>query len=419
MKDYTDKRKLFLYAVGLSFLLFSLFSGALWQPRTFLDGLWRIIEVPDFLLVDYIVVGGLPAAFFNSGLLMILFTWITSLLRLQVTGLMIAAVFTVGGFALFGKNLFNVWPILIGICLYALYRREPIGRYIYIGYFGTAIAPLVTQIAFHFYFTGFKAIVLSYIIGIATGFFLPSLAAHFLGAHKGYNLYNVGFTCGMIGMIFAAFFRVYKYEISLQRSWSTGNNMVLSPLMFALFGVMIFLGWWLNGRSFKRYSELLERSGKLVTDFVLLDGFEVTLINMGILGILSVIYVVSIRSELNGPTIGGIMTIVGFGAFGKHLKNVLPVLIGVTLSGITNRYALDEPNNVLAALFGTTLAPIAGEFGFLWGIIAGFVHCAVVNSSAFFHAGLNLYNNGFAGGLVAMVLVPIILALKQGASNNG
>jgi len=28
------------------------------------------------------------------------------------------------------------------------------------------------------------------------------------------------------------------------------------------------------------------------------------------------------------------------------------------------------------------------------------------------HAGLNLYNNGFAAGLVASVLVPVIIAVK-------
>ena len=30
------------------------------------------------------------------------------------------------------------------------------------------------------------------------------------------------------------------------------------------------------------------------------------------------------------------------------------------------------------------------------------------------HAGLNLYNNGFAAGIVASVLVPVILAVRAG-----
>ncbi len=32
--------------------------------------------------------------------------------------------------------------------------------------------------------------------------------------------------------------------------------------------------------------------------------------------------------DLNGPTIGGIFTIVGFSATGKHLRNILPVMAG-------------------------------------------------------------------------------------------
>jgi len=36
-----------------------------------------------------------------------------------------------------------------------------------------------------------------------------------------------------------------------------------------------------------------------------------------------------------------------------------------------------------------------------------------VNNVGFLHGGLNLYNNGFAGGLVAMFLVPLIRVLSK------
>ncbi len=157
----------------------------------------------------------------------------------------------------------------------------------------------------------------------------------------------------------------------------------------------------------------MKHSGRLVSDFIILEGFPITLINMGVMGFVMTLYVIVTGNQLNGPTIGGIMTVVGFAAFGKHPKNVLPILIGVTISAVTNKYALNEPNNILAALFGTTLAPIAGEFGPIWGVIAGFVHTAVVNNVGFLHGGLNLYNNGFAGGLVAMFLVPLIRVLSK------
>jgi hypothetical protein len=33
-------------------------------------------------------------------------------------------------------------------------------------------------------------------------------------------------------------------------------------------------------------------------------------------------------------------------------------------------------------------------------------------SVGYLHAGLNLYNNGFAAGIVAAVLVPVIMAVE-------
>jgi len=408
-----QSRWIFLYSFGLSFIVFGLICGGLWNPAELLKGLLRIVVVPDYLLTDYIEVGGIPAAFVNSGLLMLVFSWFLRLLRVSVTGLSFASVLTVGGFALFGKNIFNVWPILIGVFLYSLYKREPLSRYIYVAYFGTAISPLVTQIAFVLPFRGLKQVITSYLVAMIIGFFLVDIAAHLLTTHKGYNLYNVGFTCGMIGMIAAAFFRVYGYEIPARKVWSSGNNLLLSIFLFLVFFFLAYFGWKLNGRSFKDYKKLMKHSGRLVTDFVILESFPLTLLNMGILGIAMTMYVLLTGSQLNGPTIGGIMTVVGFGGFGKHPKNVLPLLLGVTLNAVTNKYALSEPNNILAALFGTTLAPIAGEFGIIWGVVAGFLHTAVVNNVGFLHGGLNLYNNGFAGGLVAMFLVPIIQLFRK------
>ena len=67
----------------------------------------------------------------------------------------------------------------------------------------------------------------------------------------------------------------------------------------------------------------------------------------------------------------------------------------------------------LASLFATTLAPIAGRFGWHWGLVAGFLHSSAALTVGPVHAGLNLYNNGFAAGIVAAVLVPVIRAVQS------
>lgn len=58
-------------------------------------------------------------------------------------------------------------------------------------------------------------------------------------------------------------------------------------------------------------------------------------------------------------------------------------------------------------------APIAGEFGILCGVLAGFLHASVALNVGIVYGGMNLYNNGFAGGIVAMFLVPVIQSIRD------
>ena len=73
---------------------------------------------------------------------------------------------------------------------------------------------------------------------------------------------------------------------------------------------------------------------------------------------------------------------------------------------------MTAPGVLLATLFCTGLAPIAGQFGWYWGVTAGFLHMAIVQNTGVLHGGMNLYHNGFAAGLVCVLLIPVIEALK-------
>ncbi len=59
------------------------------------------------------------------------------------------------------------------------------------------------------------------------------------------------------------------------------------------------------------------------------------------------------------------------------------------------------------------IAPVAGVYGTFWGIVAGWLHLAVVQSIGTVHGGLNLYNNGFSAGIVAVFLLPIMNTIKE------
>lgn len=367
-----------------------------------------IIISPDYLITDYMAIAGIGGAFFNSGLLMLLFTLILKLLSINPSGVSIAAIMTIGGFALFGKNIFNVWLIVAGVFLYSLFVGENIRTYLYVACFGTALAPISTHLILN---NGFNF--LGMLFTLLVGFLLPSLASFSLTLHRGYNLYNVGFTAGFLGMFLGAILKAYNLHPEPRYYWHENDQMLLFLLTTALFLGIFIYGLKLNNWNLKGYAKLLRYSGKLLTDFILLENEALTFINIGILGLLGTFYVILAGAPLNGPTIGGIMTLAGFGALGKHPRNILPVVIGVVFGAITNNQDINSAVMVLAVLFGTTLAPIAGEFGVLWGIFAGFLHSALVMNLSFLHLGMNLYNNGFSGGFIAIFLQPLIEASRK------
>ena len=83
-----------------------------------------------------------------------------------------------------------------------------------------------------------------------------------------------------------------------------------------------------------------------------------------------------------------------------------PSLLFVTMSNLFNQLPF-------AALFGTSLAPVAGEFGVIGGIVVGFLHLSLVMSVGALHGGMNLYNNGFSAGIIATLMVPVLSVFKR------
>ena len=56
---------------------------------------------------------------------------------------------------------------------------------------------------------------------------------------------------------------------------------------------------------------------------------------------------------------------------------------------------------------------MAGKFGPVVGIIAGYLHSSVALNVGIVYGGMNLYNNGFAGGIVAIFLVPVVQSISD------
>ena len=318
------------------------------------------------------------------------------------------------GFGLFGKNLVNVWAIVLGVYLYARFRREPFASHVNTAFFGAALAPVFSEILFSTSLPFTLSLPLAVATGLAIGFVLPPAAAHLFKAHMGFSLYNMGFTAGIVGTLIVALYKSYGFVPDPVFIWTTGHNLLLGTFLAIVFGSMLYVGCRLEPDVLQGLRAILREPGRAPSDFIAIAGFGPTLANMGLTGFVGTVYVLAIGGDLNGPVIGAILTIVGFSAYGKHPRNIIPIMLGVFVGSLVKPWGAADPSATLAALFGTTLAPIAGRFGWQWGVVAGFVHSSAAMSVGPLHAGLNLYNNGFAAGIVASVLVPVILAVRAG-----
>ena len=405
-------RERMLAIAALFPLAFIVAAFALDSPAALRDGLLAILRSRDTLTTDYMGLGGIGAALLNAGLLALLAIALYWRCGAAVGGAALACLWLVLGFGLFGKNLLNVWGIVAGVALYARFKGEPFAKHINTAFFGAALAPMFSEILFSSALPLSISLPLAVATTLALGFVLVPAAAHLFHAHEGHSLYNMGFVAGLLGTLTVAVYKSYGFVPEPVFIWSQGHNRLLGALLLAMFAAMAAIGFALDPQAWQRERRLWHRSGRAPTDFVALFGYGPALLNMALTGLMGTAYVLAVGSDLNGPTIGAILCIVGFSAFGKHPRNIVWIMLGVFLASITKDWNAGAPSAVLAALFGTTLAPIAGRFGWHWGLVAGFVHSSVAQTVGQLHGGLVLYNNGFAAGLVAAVLLPVILALQ-------
>jgi hypothetical protein len=404
--------------VALFPLAFIAFGLAVDSPRDIYHGLIKILSSRDTLITDYIGLGGMGAAFVNAGLLTLMAIGIYHVSGAAIGGAAVACLFLVLGFGLFGKSLVNVWFIVAGVYAFARYKKEPFSRHINVAFFGAALAPIFTEILFSSALPLHFSLPLAVGTTLLLGFVLVPAAAHLFTAHMGYSLYNIGWVAGILGTLTVAVYKSYGFVPDPVFIWTTGNNRLLGTMLAGLFVSMVAGGCLLDRQAWHKLAWIQRQAGQSPSDFVALAGMGPSLMNMGMTGAIGTAYVLAVGGDLNGPTIGAILTIVGFSAFGKHTRNIVPIMIGVFLASMFKDWNANDPSAVLAALFGTTLAPIAGRFGWRWGIAAGFVHSSVAQSVGHLHGGLVLYNNGFAAGLVAAILVPVIIAMRAPTRNE-
>jgi hypothetical protein len=383
------------------------------SPPDVIRGIWHIVSPTNILITDFIDLGGVGGALAQAGLLTLLACAAYRLTGARIDGGAVGCLYMLLGFALFGKTLLNVWPIVIGVCLYARVRKEPIRDHVTTAIFATALAPIFTEVGFNSALARGIAIPLGFALCVLIGFVVPPIATQLFRAHNGFTLYNMGFVAGILGTVVVAVLQSYGLQGQPEMVWTHGHDAPLLILTVLILLSLVGTALALDRKPWRSYVELHRQTGQAPADFLETSGTPATLLNMAAVGVISTAYVLIFGADLNGPVLGGIVSVIGFGACGKHSLNIVPVMVGAVLGAVLKPFGETDPGVVWAVLFGTCLAPIAGRFGPHWGLLAGFLHVSVGQATGSLAAGLNLYGNGFAAGLTAAVVSAVALTFAK------
>jgi len=418
------QNKFFLrpYRVHVLLFLLMILQGFIFDtPRNILDGTWAIFISTDLLITDYIAVGGIGAAFVNVALAGLLAIAAMRFAKHEPSGLAIATLGVVVAMAFFGKNPANMLPIIAGGWLYSKYTGTPHRSCVLPSILATCLAPVVTRFAAVSGLPGPMSVAVIYqipipvgvamgvFLGLFIGFIMTPFAAALRKAHEGYHLYNVGFAAGILAVGMFAVFQTLGIDQDIINNWSSGYNLELATFSIVMSVYYIICGVLSRCKSLS-FRELLRIDAEDYDYYKKYSGM--TYVSMGILGLICVLFMFAIRGEYNGVVIGGLISTIGFGAFGKPIISSVILMSGAVMAAGASALLTGAPVNhrsfLVATLFATCLAPIATRFGWKWGLVAGFLHLSLSINVALFHGGMNLYNNGFAGGVAAMILVPIM-----------
>lgn len=382
-------------------------------PKEIFVGYKNILLSSSILTTDYIAIGTLGGALVNAASILILNLVILRLLNLRMSGLIYAALYMILGFSFFGKNILNSLPIYIGIYLYAFLNKIPAKNLVISLLFSSGISPLVSYLIFGFDLAYYISIPLGIGAGIVAGLMVPAISSHTIKFHQGYNLFNVGFSLGIISLAFNGVLRAFNLRASEISILSNDHNLFLYLFVAILALVLLIAGIILNPKSFKMIPDLYKRSGRLVSDYIRDYGVSIVMINQASLLTFEILICLIFKIELNGAIFGTILAVSGFAGAGLHLKNTSFVMLGAILMCLVTKTNITSTSIIIGILFSAGVAPIAGRYGIVAGIIAGMLHIAILPLCRSFQGGYDLYNNGFCAGFVACILIAIIEAFKK------
>ena len=422
--------RLFFAFVSACFLIAAFFMP---DRDTMFTGLWDIMTQTCKISTNYFAMGGYAATFFNMGLVGLLCTVLCFLPGCKPNNVTTLAVLLTIGFASWGMNLVNMIPTMLGVALYAAVKKEKLGAMSNAMMYSTGIAPLISDLLLRYpnaEAIGFNwlGLGLALFVGLIIGFFLPAGLAHAPICHKGYDHYSAALPVGLT----AFFLRAVLYNVMLGKSpaalgLSTMAALdVTAPVATNVFAITVFVLCIvfaiLMGCKPKDYLALMKDSGHGVC-FTTKYGYAPFLMNVGVFGLMIVGYFnlagwIDGKDVWTGMTFGIVFCMLSTCNSGSHPRNVLPIMVGYVVTSFLfgwifqalggDKYALTIGSQtiLIGLCYANGLSPIAGKYGFGFGVLAGAVHYLLVSAVPDTHGGFLLYNGGVTAALICLMLVP-------------
>jgi len=171
--------------------------------------------------------------------------------------------------------------------------------------------------------------------------------------------------------------------------------------------------------------QILSQPSKVSTNYFAVGGYAATFLNMGLVGLISLLLFVIFKGTANNVSTLAVILTVGFGSWGINILNIWPTVFGVVIYGLVKKEKMGSLVN--AMLFSTGIAPLitdllirypnAEVMGFNWpglgvallvGFVIGFFLPAGLAASPKIHKGFDLYSAALPVGMTAFFLQAIL-----------
>ena len=413
--------KLFFAAFAVCFLI-----AAVCMPdrSTMFSGLVTILTSPAKVTTNYFSLGGYAGTFLNMGLLCVIMVLLYSASGAAVNNVSTLAFLLTLGFGSWGINILNMWFPILGVVVANLIKKDKPLSNVNAMLFSTGLAPLLSDLLVRYpnaEVVGFNllGIVLAVVVGIIAGMAISSGLGHSPNVHKGFNLYSAALPVGVTTFFLnGMLYKVLGIELPgaagdmAVASWANTNIFAI-----ALFGLCIVFALAL-GCSVKDYWELLKNRNQ-VNNLSGTLGNAVFLMNVGVFGLFILAYYNLVGGSFNGVTFGLIFCMLCTCNSGSRPSNVWPIMLGYVvasavsgvLSGLlggTFALSVNAQAILVGLCYANGLSPICDKYGWQYGFLASMIHYTLVTLVPNIHGGFCLYNGGFTGIFVCILLIPVL-----------